>query len=139
MKLRIAAAILLGTVTAGFAAIQTNVPAEPAKASTKQTYLLIYRPGPQWVAGKSIRQQPLGDHGKYMLSLYVRGVMTQAGPLTDDAGGAVVLRVANEAEAKAIIAADPAIISGVFVSELHPWEPVDWEQHVKKVAPTAGR
>jgi len=30
------------------------------------------------------------------------------------------------------VAADPAVISGVFVAELHPWGLVDWARHVKK-------
>ena len=66
-----------------------------------------------------------------MLSLFVNGSMKLAGPLTDDTGGAVVLEVADESEAKAIVAADPAVKSGVFVHEIHPWGLVAWEQYVK--------
>ena len=35
-----------------------------------------------------------------MLSLYIKGSMKLGGPLTDDAGGAVLLAVADESEAK---------------------------------------
>src|SRR5262245_1331647 len=101
----------------------------------KSTYLVIYRPGPAWIPGKPITEQPLKEHGKYMLSLYKNGALKFAGPFTDNAGGAVVFEAANEDEAKAVVAADPAVASKIFLHELHPWGLVDWEQRVKKVAP----
>jgi uncharacterized protein len=100
--------------------------------AVKTTFLVIYRPGPAWLPGKPVSQQPLTEHGKYMLSLFVKGSMKFAGPLTDDAGGAVVLNVADEAEAKAIVAADPAVKAGIFVHEIHPWGLVQWEKYLKK-------
>jgi len=108
---------------------QTAIPQERA---TKATYLVLYRPGPAWLTGKSVMEQPLKEHGKYMLSLYVKGSMKLAGPLTDNAGGAVLLEVSNEAEAKAIVANDPAVKSGVFVYEMHPWKLQPWETFAKK-------
>ena len=41
----------------------------PHEAATKATYLVLYRPGPAWLTGKSVMKQPLKEHGKYMLSL----------------------------------------------------------------------
>lgn len=75
---------------------------------SRATFLVIYRPRPAWLAGKSVTEQPLREHGKYMLDLYVRGSMKLAGPLTDNAGGAVVLEVADQREAQAIVAQDPS-------------------------------
>src|SRR5207244_8043621 len=75
----------------------------PQETATKATYLIIYRPGPAWLTGKSVMEQPLKEHGKYMLSLYIKGSM-KLGPLTDNAGGAVLLDVSNEAEARTIVA-----------------------------------
>jgi uncharacterized protein YciI len=98
----------------------------------KATYLVIYRPGPAWLVGKSISEQPLKEHGKYMLSLYIKGSMKLAGPLTDDAGGAVLLAVADESEAKTIVTADPAVKSGIFVYEMHPWKLQPWDEFAKK-------
>ena len=105
---------------------------EQSKAVEKTTFLVIYRPGPAWLPGKPLSQQPLTEHGKYMLSLHVNGSMKFAGPLMDDAGGAVVLQVVDEAEAKAIVAADPAVKDGIFVHEIHPWGLVQWEKYLKK-------
>ena len=63
--------------------------ANPQETATKATYLVLYWPGPAWLTGKSVMRQPLKEHGNYMLSLYIKGSMKLAGPLTDDAGGAV--------------------------------------------------
>ena len=109
-------------------AAENELPQEQRKA----TYLVIYRPGPAWLVGKSILEQPLKEHGKYMLSLYIKGSMKLAGPLTDDAGGAVLLAVANESEAKAIVAEDPAVKSGIFTYEMHPWKLQPWDEFAKK-------
>ena len=84
---------------------------EQQQAAAKTTFLVIYRPGPAWLVGKPVSEQPLKEHGKYMLGLYVKGSMKLAGPLTDNAGGAVVLAVADESEAKAIVTEDPAVKS----------------------------
>ena len=104
----------------------------PRQTATKATYLVVYRPGPAWLTGKSVMEQPLKEHGKYMLSLYIKGCMRLAGPLTDNAGGAVLLVVSDEAEAKAIVANDPAVKSGIFVYEMHPWKLQPWEEFAKK-------
>ena len=103
-----------------------------ATSDAKITFLLIYRPGPAWPEGKKVSELPLKEHGNYMLSLYRKGAMKLAGPLTDNAGGAVVLEVSGESEAKDIVANDPAVRAGIFVYELHPWAPVQWEKYIKK-------
>jgi uncharacterized protein len=105
---------------------------EPQLEKAKKTYLVIYRPGPAWLVGKSMFDQPLKEHGKYMLSLYIKGSMKLAGPLTDNAGGAVLLAVADESEAKAIVAEDPAVKSGIFLYEIHPWKLQPWDEFAKK-------
>ena len=111
--------------------------ANPPKTAGKETYLVLYRPGPKWLAGKSVMEQPLKEHGKYMLSLYIKCSMKLAGPLTDNAGGAVLLEVSNEAEAKEIVTNDPAVKSGVFVYEMHPWKLQPWGEFAKKAKAAA--
>jgi uncharacterized protein len=98
----------------------------------KTTYLVLYRPGPHWVAGKPIREQPPREHGKYMLDLYARGAMKHAGPFDDNTGAAIVLEAADEAEARSLVAGDPAVKTGTFTAELHPWALVPWESYLKK-------
>ena len=100
----------------------------PAK---KKTYLVVFKPGPAWLAGKPVTEQPIKEHGPYMLGLYKKGVMKFAGPFSDGTGGAYVFEAASDEEADAIVAADPAVIDKVFVPERHPWYLVDWEKRAQ--------
>lgn len=123
---------LAGVLVLALAAPQLVIADEERPSSEKITFLVIYRQGPAWPQGKGLSDLPLNDHGKYMISLYAKGLMKQAGPLIDDTGGAVILEVSSEAEAKAIVADDPAVKTGLFVHELHPWAPVAWEEYLKR-------
>jgi uncharacterized protein YciI len=99
------------------------------------TFLVVYRPGPAWLPGQPVAAQPLAEHFRYMVQLYEAGVLKLAGPFTDDTGGALLLTVKDEAQAREVVANDPAVKTRVFVSELHPWRLVPWEQHLKKKKP----
>jgi uncharacterized protein YciI len=129
--------LLVGLVAPVYLVQSLTVADEKQQIKPKITFLVIYRPGPAWLAGKSVSEQPLKEHGKYMLGLHVKGSMKFAGPLTDNAGGAVVLEVADENQAKAIVAEDPAIKSGVFICEMHPWELKPWGDYAKKAESSA--
>lgn len=130
----IAFALMSGAIT-----YKTSVASQQTETrKMKSTYLVIYRPGPAWIPGKPLKEQPLKEHGKYMLSLYKSGILKFAGGFRDNAGGAAAFEAENEDEAKAIVAADPAVMSKVFLYELHPWGLVDWERHVKNAAPVGG-
>src|SRR5207249_11803848 len=118
--------LLVGLAVLLYSAQSLTATDEKQQIAPKTTFLIIYRPGPAWLVGKSVSEQPLKEHGKYMLSLYVKGSMKLAGPLTDNAGGAVVLAVADESEAKAIVTEDPAVKSGFVVYEMHPWVLRPW-------------
>jgi len=137
-KIRMVALFLMLSLVATYSSARSRTQtADPQETATKTLYLVLYRPGPAWLSGKSVMEQPLKEHGKYMLSLYIKGSMKLAGPLTDNAGGAVLLEVSNEAEAKAIVANDPAVKSGVFVYEMHPWKLQPWEEFAKKAKAAA--
>lgn len=60
--------------------LAVNGSAQGPAAGTKTTYLVVYRPGPGWITGKPITEQPLKGHGRYMLSLYTKGALKSAGP-----------------------------------------------------------
>jgi uncharacterized protein len=102
-------------------------------AVKKKTYLVVFKPGPAWLAGRPVTEQPIKEHAPYMLSLYTRGVMKFAGPFTDGTGGAYVFEAASEEEAGAIVAADPAVIDKVFIAERYPWHLVDWEKRAQGI------
>ena len=111
---------------------QQPPPSKGEPSNMKSTFIAIYKPGAAWLAGKPLAEQPLREHGKYMLDLFSKNTLKFAGPFLDDSGGAAVFEAAGEAEAKQIVANDPAVVSRVFVVELHPWRLVEWEKLVKK-------
>ncbi len=98
----------------------------------KTTFLVVYRPGPAWVEGALVTESPLKEHGKYLLGQFVKGAMKSAGPFEGNSGGAVVLEVADQSEARAIVAEDPAVKTGFFTYEMHQWTLVPWEKYLKK-------
>jgi uncharacterized protein YciI len=127
----VVAIVLLAVGCAPLSPGRDHVAERPGEPSM-QTFLVLYRPGPSWDPARSVREQNLGAHGQYLLGLYAKGTMTMAGPFTDDAGGGVVLSVATAREATAVAAYDPAVVSGVFEYEVHPWDLVPWVDHLPK-------
>jgi uncharacterized protein YciI len=97
-----------------------------------QTFMVIYRPGSGWLADKPQAEQPLQEHGKYIWQLHVAGKLRLAGPFEDDCGGAAVIEAEHEAAARWIADNDPAVISKVFESDLHPFRLIPWEQYAKR-------
>jgi uncharacterized protein YciI len=69
--------------------------------------------------------QGLGPHGMYMTKLFQEGVVMAGGPTTDPQGGGLaVVKAKDLAEAKALLANDPAIKAGIMVADLQTWRPV---------------
>ncbi|MES2444183.1 MAG: YciI family protein [Pseudomonadota bacterium] len=97
--------------------------ARPAPAPT--LYIVTYRPGPAWIAGKPMRQQKLGPHVAFIRGLLADGRLVAGGPFTDDReGGMAILRATSLDEARKILATDPAVTAGVFEADLRPWQPL---------------
>ena len=106
-----------------------------AQEQTRQpSYLCVYRPGSRWLPGKPLAEQPLREHGRYMLDLYKRGVMRMAGRFADGSGGAMLFGADDDASAQAIVAADPAVVAETFTYELRQWAFVDWASLAKRAA-----
>ena len=106
-----------------------------AQEQTRQpSYLCVYRPGPRWLPGKPLAEQPLREHGRYMLDLYKRGVMRMAGRFADGSGGVMLFGADDDASAQAIVAADPAVVAETFTYELRQWAFVDWASLAKRAA-----
>jgi len=64
----------------------------------------------------------VGEHYDYLVSLRDAGKLVVAGPsvVPGDTIGIGVLDVEDEAEVQAIVAADPAVSSGVMTAEIRP-------------------
>lgn len=125
----------LAGLSAALAGTQlANASDSPAATPTpvQPSFLCVYRPGPRWLPGKPLSEQPLREHGRYMLELYRRGVMRLAGRFADGSGGAMLFGADDDASAQAIVAADPAVIAQTFTYELRQWAFVDWEALAKR-------
>ena len=117
---------LLGLGLLAFAA--TSVAEQEIPMSSARSWLLIYRPGRNWLSGQPLSKQPLKEHGRYILSLYRQRIVRLAGGFGDDSGGAALIESESREQAVAIADADPAVIAGVFVYQLIPWKLVDWDR-----------
>lgn len=119
-------------------ALATDTKPSDALASlspTRPTYLVVYRRGPSWVDGRSMReQQSMREHFLYYLELHRKGLLIAGGGFTDESGGAAVFEAADDAAAAEIVAADPAVKSNVFRFELQRWKPNPWEEISKRKA-----
>ncbi len=116
---------LSAMLAGGSAGAQATKPEQPS-------FLVVYRPGPRWLPGKPLAEQPLREHGRYMLDLYKRGVMRIAGRFADGSGGAMLFGADDDAGAQAIVAADPAVVAETFTYELRQWAFVDWASVAKR-------
>jgi uncharacterized protein YciI len=90
---------------------------------SQQLYLFQYSPGPAWRAGAPMREQGLAPHGAYMQRLMDEGRLFAGGGYVGADGGMAVVVASSMDEARALLAADPAIASGIFVAELRQWRP----------------
>jgi uncharacterized protein YciI len=104
--------------------------AKAADAPPTPGFLVIYRPGSGFLPDKPLSEQPLREHGRYMLGLFRQGILRMAGGFADNSGGAALIDVATIEEARAIADADPAVSSRVFVHQVHQWTLVDWAARV---------
>jgi uncharacterized protein YciI len=88
-------------------------------------YVALIGHGPSWLEGRSVYEQgkPIEDHLVAMRGQYDAGILQLGGPF-DHGGGIAVLDVRDEAAARAVMDADPAVQAGVMVYELRALRPV---------------
>lgn len=84
-------------------------------------YVFIHKPGPNWLRGKPVNEQPLSGHFEYMTKLEHENVLVLGGGFTDNSGAMGILRARNIAEAEKTVNADPAVQEGIVVTEVHPY------------------
>ena len=100
-------------------------------------YVALIGHGPRWLEGKSVYEQgqPIEDHLVAMRGQYDAGVLQLGGPF-DHGGGIAVLDVKDEAAAREVMDADPAVQAGVMVYELRALRPVfDAANHIRSDGP----
>ena len=85
------------------------------------TFIAHYEPGPAWLAGRPLREQPLGAHVAYLVDLHEKGSVLMGGPLADGSGGFVVFSADSGDQVAALLAGDPAIREGILVASAREW------------------
>lgn len=113
----------MGFLLALLLAAQAPASPPPAAPAARQLFLFIYRPGPTWIPGRPMAQQDLRAHAAYHAALVRDGRSVGGGDFRGMDGGMAIIRAANRAEAEAMLAADPAILNGVFAAEIRQWRP----------------
>jgi uncharacterized protein YciI len=103
-------------------ALQTPASTAPAQGASN-LFVVIYRPGSSWQRGRPMSEQGLLPHGRYYRGLFDDGRLFAGGGFTGSDGGMAILKVADMDAARAIVAADPAVTSGIFVAQLEQWRP----------------
>ena len=81
-------------------------------------YAVDYRPGPSWIDGKHLADQPLHAHVDFWLTMVAVGRVVLAGPFRDGLGGLVVFGASSEQEADDIVRDDPAVRDGILNASL---------------------
>ncbi len=95
-------------------------------------FVVLYRPGPGWLEGKTIREQPISEHVGYMKKLKELGTLVLGGPFKDSAGAMAILECEGWEVATQFVADDPAIQTQLFAAEIHPWDPAATGQVEKR-------
>lgn len=122
------AACLLGLC----ASLQSGADTGTDPTVRDRVFLVVYQPGPNWIEGKPVTEQPLREHGRFILSLHAEGRLVQAGPFTDGSGGAAIYRAEDLAAAEALVAEDPAVVSGIMTPTIHPWLLREWNYYLDR-------
>jgi uncharacterized protein YciI len=89
------------------------------------SWLVVLRPTREEMAFEPTEAESsiISDHYDYLVRLRDQGKLVVAGPsaVAGDTIGIGVLDVASADEARAIVAADPAVTAGVMTAEIRPF------------------
>ena len=115
--------VLLATSSAVLSQEKQETKKEPAHKLV-QFHMALLKRGPKWTgADNAETKRSHQQHVEYVTSLLDSGKAIIAGPLTDggEIEGVFVFRARSADEAKAWAEADPTVVSGFRIAEMHPW------------------
>lgn len=89
----------------------------------KNTFVILWAPGPAWVPDKTVREQPYWEqHATFMDQLFEDGMVALGGPFADATGSLVIVEAENEREVAEVFARDPFVEHGIFaLNGLKQW------------------
>ena len=85
---------------------------------------MIHSPGPSWIEGKSIFEQPgLQAHIDHYRKLLEAGKLMAGGPFLDEAAGGMMIPQPGltEEEVTTFAQEDPAVSSGLLTYQVRRW------------------
>ncbi len=90
----------------------------------KNTFVILWAPGPAWVLGKTVREQAYWtEHAAFMDRLFENGTVIMGGPFTDGTGALVLVEAEEENEVRTLFADDPFVVNDIFaLSSLKQWQ-----------------
>jgi uncharacterized protein YciI len=91
------------------------------KMEGQSYFILRYRPGARWIAGKSLTEQDIGAHLGYITEKTKAGMVVAGGPRRAGDEGIYLVRLANAEQAEGFVAADPGVAAGIFKPEIIAW------------------
>jgi uncharacterized protein YciI len=125
-KLPFLASLCLGLCAGGAAAQPPAIPAFPPDVAARippnlRGYFIAFLVDPPAGAQRTLPHDVFLAHLDYLRRQVEAGVYQLAGPLTDQnrIRGVIILSAGSIEQARTIVAADPAVLSGGFEVELH--------------------
>lgn len=125
--------LLLGVTVAGLCIYASLSPSlaqsdgdpETTRKTGKIYFAAIYRPGPQWVKGKTVTEQPgYEEHGAFIHEMKSKGALLLGGPFEDGSGDFGIFDFADIGSAREAITRDPIVRDEILQVEIHPWQPL---------------
>jgi uncharacterized protein YciI len=87
-------------------------------------FVVLFHPGPGWRQGEPVMsQEGIEAHVAFMQQLFDDGRLIAGGPWRGAGGGMALLRASSREEAETVMAADPAVTSGLSEIEIMEWRP----------------
>ncbi len=121
----IAAACLLAALGTAFGQSLSSEPsAKVAKPMKDIRYIVLHSPGPKWLPGKTLFEQPgVREHVEHYRKFLEAGKLALGGPHLDGKAGGMMIPSTgvSEEEVAKYAAEDPAVKSGVLLAEIRPW------------------
>ncbi|HKV58607.1 MAG TPA: YciI family protein [Ktedonobacteraceae bacterium] len=89
----------------------------------KKTFVIFFKPGNAWTAGKTSREQPYWtEHAAFMDALFEDGTVIMGGPFADYSSILVIIEASDENTVRELFKRDPFIVQGILhLSSVHEW------------------
>jgi uncharacterized protein YciI len=111
--------VILAISTTAAVDAQQKPGSQVSPKQSQRQFVVLLKHGPNWIPGKSVSEQPLTKHGRYLQELMDKGALQLAGPFLDDSGGFILLNAADESEARRIVDHDPGVTAGILEADIH--------------------